>query len=195
MSWNFAHKMAGGALLVGTLGVGCAVDGSDVQFGSMSEDPQEVADLSELCPEGWMSDGYMKVDCPQGSMLEAAKFDGQDCVRCTAAISPIEANPQCTAPWMDAQLNFGCSDGHHMAYTRGGECKRCVKPAAECMTDEDCFRTGCSGEICDAEDVASICVWRPEFACYEDQHCGCRKGLCGWRHDPDLIECLTSSTD
>ncbi|MCK6575460.1 BPTI/Kunitz-type proteinase inhibitor domain-containing protein, partial [Myxococcota bacterium] len=52
--------------------------------------------------------------------------------------------------------------------------------ANDCRSDDDCFRGGCSGEVCSASpDVASTCevVPMPEGAC------GCVAGQCQWYVD------------
>ena len=45
-----------------------------------------------------------------------------------------------------------------------------------CTVDTDCFRTGCSGEVCAAENVPTTCeaIVRPEGTC------GCVSGVCRW---------------
>jgi hypothetical protein len=58
---------------------------------------------------------------------------------------------------------------------------------------ESCRRTGCSGEVCSDEDVASTCVFRPEYACYRDAVCERQgTGKCGWTQTADLLRCLAS---
>ncbi|MBU1704585.1 MAG: hypothetical protein KJ922_04420, partial [Nanoarchaeota archaeon] len=41
----------------------------------------------------------------------------------------------------------------------------------ECTQDSDCKREGCSGTLCypvNAPEIATICNWEPEYACYKD---------------------------
>ncbi|AUX46201.1 uncharacterized protein SOCE26_077060 [Sorangium cellulosum] len=55
-----------------------------------------------------------------------------------------------------------------------------------------CVVTGCSGQICADEDMASTCEWREEYACY-GEHGVCERGAsgeCGWRQTPELEACL-----
>jgi eight-cysteine-cluster-containing protein len=138
------------------------------------------------CPAKWMRADYMMIHCPDGWGLEARTFGGTDCVRCYPGYRRAEG---CRGDWQNADLMFGCAPGYEMVFSVNRECKRCV-PVPECVDDADCFRTGCAGEICSNEHMASLCVWQPEFACYEGQHCGCRAGKCGWPDDPALQECL-----
>ncbi|MEP6653399.1 MAG: hypothetical protein ABJA82_08580 [Myxococcales bacterium] len=54
-----------------------------------------------------------------------------------------------------------------------------------------CRRTGCSGQICAAEDIASTCEWRPEYACYKSAACERQSdGTCGFTPTPELKQCL-----
>lgn len=55
-----------------------------------------------------------------------------------------------------------------------------------------CFTGGCSGEVCsDRTDVASNCMFRPEFACYKSTKCERQaSGQCGWTETPELRACL-----
>jgi hypothetical protein len=57
-----------------------------------------------------------------------------------------------------------------------------------------CFRGGCSGEICsDNPNVASACIFKPEFACYQNARCERQaNGQCGWTQTPELTQCLHS---
>lgn len=85
-------------------------------------------------------------------------------------------------------------------------------------SDDACLVTGCSGEICvnngtDAP-IETICLWKPEFACYSSSaagwnaelndtiiatgdsgekalaYCGMTNGKCAWRQSPQLKACL-----
>jgi hypothetical protein len=59
----------------------------------------------------------------------------------------------------------------------------------------DCKRTGCSGQLCSDEDVATTCEYRSEFACYRDAKCEPQgDGVCGWTSSEDLTRCLAETT-
>lgn len=55
-----------------------------------------------------------------------------------------------------------------------------------------CVVTGCSGQVCAEDHVATTCEWRPEYACYRDANCGRfgAGGSCGWQATPELARCL-----
>lgn len=69
-----------------------------------------------------------------------------------------------------------------------------VRHDGECaQAQNDCQRSGCSGELCvePGNDVASICIYRPEFACYRSAACERQaNGQCGWTRTPELAMCL-----
>ncbi len=57
--------------------------------------------------------------------------------------------------------------------------------------EKKCVVSGCSGEICADNQVNSICIYKPEFACYTSAHCQLQSnGTCGWTQTPELKTCL-----
>jgi eight-cysteine-cluster-containing protein len=56
-----------------------------------------------------------------------------------------------------------------------------------CTSDADCFRTGCSGEVCAkaGEELLTVCLWRD---CYNAaafrKACRCVGGRCQWAPEP-----------
>lgn len=55
----------------------------------------------------------------------------------------------------------------------------------------NCRKSGCSGQICADEDMASDCMFRPEYACYRTATCERQAdGKCGWTQTPELTQCL-----
>lgn len=58
---------------------------------------------------------------------------------------------------------------------------------------KECRPTGCSGQICADEDVASTCEWRQEYACYQTAKCERQTaGSCGWTQTSELTQCLSN---
>jgi len=57
---------------------------------------------------------------------------------------------------------------------------------------EECFPTGCSGEICASEQMDSDCQWLPEYECLKFSVCGNfgPGGGCAWRETEAYLECL-----
>jgi len=60
----------------------------------------------------------------------------------------------------------------------------------------DCVRDGCGGELCrgpEQESMASICVVRPEHACYREAPCERQPdGACGFTPSAELSACLAN---
>lgn len=60
-----------------------------------------------------------------------------------------------------------------------------------------CVTGGCSGELCFSEKqgaIASICIYKPEFACYKKARCEVKQsGVCGWTQTSELVACIKSA--
>lgn len=102
----------------------------------------------------------------------------------------------CEPPAGDCRTN-GCEVGWTCDYcqTTGGNAEwTCLSPyAGACLPPDECRPTGCNGEICANQDMASPCVALPEFACYREVGvCEIQPwGQCGWTPTPELDECLS----
>jgi hypothetical protein len=61
----------------------------------------------------------------------------------------------------------------------------------------DCVVTGCSSEICSDHPQASPCIWRAEYECYRDAHCGHfgPADECAWEPTEELGACLARTSD
>ncbi|MBW2525737.1 MAG: hypothetical protein JRI23_16255 [Deltaproteobacteria bacterium] len=203
MSTCVVHKVALAALAASASVVGCAVDVVEFESAPLDSISIDVAAIQAKgrCPNGWINSAFVKVFCPEGMTLVQRDYGLNSCVRCLEASSP-QAPGQCEGSWRDARLMFGCVEGFELEYSADDQCKRCVQVEVEteddgfeCQTHDDCFRTGCSGEICAAESQLSPCIWRPEHACYEDKYCGCIKGRCGFKAHPELEQCIDDARD
>lgn len=71
---------------------------------------------------------------------------------------------------------------------------RCTLTRARCYTSDDCVQTGCSGQLCAPEPMATDCQWLPEYACYREAYtwCGCFDGACAFAQTAELEACLAS---
>ena len=102
----------------------------------------------------------------------------------------------CVPPVGDCRTT-GCAPGWTCDYCRTADGSAewiCLPPdAGACEPPDECRPTGCNGEICADEDVASPCVALPEFACYQEVGiCEIQPwGQCGWTNTPELDECLS----
>ena len=61
---------------------------------------------------------------------------------------------------------------------------------SECFFDSDCITTGCSSEICASEEMASACVYVPEYECNQYRSCGCVAGTCAWSSTSEYDGCV-----
>jgi len=72
----------------------------------------------------------------------------------------------------------------------------CLPAPGGCTSDEQCFPTGCSGEICADEPRITSCEFRPEYACLQDPAittCGCNEGACSFAATPELDACVAEA--
>jgi eight-cysteine-cluster-containing protein len=170
------------SLTVGLMCASACAEGP-VEYGSVSAN---VTDLRGDCPGYWTDPSVIGLLCAEGYTLDYQTFDGTLCVRC--APNP---NATCQGAWVPVAAEIACAPGYEFVYRADGLCKRCAPATTLCHIDADCFRTGCSGQICSDVDVATTCEFLPEYACYADEYCVCLpSGICGWADDPVLNQCL-----
>jgi eight-cysteine-cluster-containing protein len=68
----------------------------------------------------------------------------------------------------------------------------CIGANFECVTDKDCFHTGCSGQICANQDIITTCEFKCEYGCYANAGCGCVGGKCQFARDQALGQCIAA---
>ena len=76
--------------------------------------------------------------------------------------------------------------------------KTCIRKAtskpvtSKPITLKRCYIGGCSGQVCsDRNDIVTTCIWKPEYACYEDATCERQaNGQCGWTQTEELQQCI-----
>jgi eight-cysteine-cluster-containing protein len=95
--------------------------------------------------------------------------------------------------------DYDCGAGQ--TCTAGTDCVPC-KSCPECdvccgfctggTEPSTCVTSGCSGEICAAEPMASPCIYKPEYACYKLTKCGPfgDGGGCAWASNSEFDECM-----
>ncbi len=70
--------------------------------------------------------------------------------------------------------------------------------AKEKETDRErggCIISGCSNEVCSDHSVVSICIYLPEFACYDNAVCERQPdGQCDWTLTTAINQCLVEAT-
>jgi hypothetical protein len=86
---------------------------------------------------------------------------------------------------------FPSSDGCNSCSCQSNGAVLCTERA--CAPIAPCLKTGCSGEICSDQNVASSCIWTAKYACYTTAICERDpSGACGFRQTPELTQCLAS---
>ncbi len=93
--------------------------------------------------------------------------------------------------WHRAGTSFPSMDGCNTCSCGESGAVACTKRA--CVPDQPkaCKRTGCSGQLCAEEELASTCEFRPEYACYQAATCERQKnGQCGFTPTKALVQCL-----
>jgi eight-cysteine-cluster-containing protein len=114
--------------------------------------------------------------------------DGTQPVLCFA--NPCDVTAACDeAARCEANYCGGCNAEF---YDEAGNAVCQAEPPG-CGSDTDCVQTGCSGQICAAQEVITTCEFREEYACYQDPAvttCGCNDGQCAFAPTPELAACL-----
>lgn len=101
----------------------------------------------------------------------------------------VSANPQCQAY---------CRGRAPLGGRAFGDCMQLCETGTtfgSCESDSDCFHTGCSGQLCAAEDIVTTCEFACEYGCYQQAACGCVGGGCGFIMSRQLRECLRNCAD
>lgn len=65
--------------------------------------------------------------------------------------------------------------------------------SAECNSDAECFKAGCSGQLCVPESgkgTITTCEWKEEYGCLALTGCGCVNGKCAWKENENYSACL-----
>lgn len=73
-------------------------------------------------------------------------------------------------------------------------CQTSTPTPTPANTISGCVVTGCSGQICADEQVASTCEYRTEYACF--QHARCERqsdGQCGWTETEAYASCVANA--
>ena len=147
----------------------------------------------QLCTSGGSMDSTCEwlpeYACYDESITQCGCFEGQCGWEETEALAEcLGLEPPCvngeTKPADDGCNSCECNEGVWLCTMR--DCEE-----LGCQSDADCFVGGCSGQLCTGiEGLASTCEWLPEYACYQQAHCACFEGQCGWDQTEALAECL-----
>lgn len=168
------------------------------------------------CPGSWTCDDFATCkwecdapepnecksdsDCSPGSQCLCEPDCGWDSA--AGKIIPCPLVCQCKPveqPMGDCMSDDQCPKGTSCTAPKDClACKSCPACAVCCGVCEPdpvsnpCVVTGCSGQICAPEDMASTCEWKPVYACYQLSNCGPygSAGQCSWQSNPAFDECI-----
>lgn len=141
------------------------------------------------CPDGWVDTSIIAIDClPEAEYVEKT-FKGLTCATCQLNGGGND-NDSCNGNWVPASAEIKCAEGYVETYNGSGTCKRCSKDNGGEVTS--CIVTGCSGQICAEEPVATTCEYKAEYACYTSANCGAfgPGGACAWEQTEELATCI-----
>ena len=167
--------------------------------------------IGDACGEGKCVPGPKDPDCIDPVGPCDGKEDGAPC---------DDGDPCTLDDFCSKELCFGDSispdcledDIDQDGYTvKEGDCDdkdAAVNPGAKELCDDSvdnncdgdvdencgsvCVVSGCSGEICAAEQMDSDCQWLPEYECLKYSNCGhfSANGQCAWEKTPEYLKCL-----
>jgi eight-cysteine-cluster-containing protein len=140
---------------------------------------------------------------PEQAFLEGCSVCCGDECECADGTLPVRCfvNPCDVAPLCDdaarCEANY-CGGCNAEFYDASGYavCQSQSPEPPGCASDVDCFQTGCSGQVCAAQDVITTCEFREEYACYQDAAlttCGCNASQCGFAATDELAACLEAA--
>ncbi len=77
---------------------------------------------------------------------------------------------------------------------QGSVLDKVPNPVSNTPVPKACRVSGCNGEICSDQDVVSTCMFRPEYACYQQARCERQSnGECGFTPSPALAACINNA--
>lgn len=122
----------------------------------------------EICGNGMDDDGDGLVDESCGNVCADGQVcaEGEICIEETSCPDCYDEDPACLMPCM---IQYVCVP---------------EKP-------DVCVVSGCSGQICAPEPMASTCEWLPWYACFQVAVCEQQaNGGCGWTPNAEFKQCM-----
>ena len=164
------------------------------------------ADCGGVCVRDMLCGGFAALLCQAGESCIDDPRDDCDPLKggadCGGLCLPQSASAACTADECSgpapAAPNMLCDDGITVS---GPACLRdnsgtCAWQIVSCPSAKTsaCRVTGCSSEVCAAEDVVTDCNYLPEYDCLKHSVCGTYgpSGTCAWKDSQAYQNCLKS---
>jgi hypothetical protein len=182
--------------------------GESCQCTSNPACPECDACFFQCLPDSDPGECSSDADCGAGQQCDficapcAPPQEGMPPVECPCFGMCVDAPPP---PATECQMDSDCDDGF---YCEQGPCPYfmpcspdtgCPGCGGTCQKQEPepnpCMRTGCSGQVCAAQPVATTCEWNDSYACYQLAECGLNAaGVCGWIGNDAFSACLQGGT-
>jgi eight-cysteine-cluster-containing protein len=109
-------------------------------------------------------------------------------------MAPCPEMPICVPDYNgECKTDAECGTGFQCVFPDCDATTGCL-PYGKCVpipTPVDCYRTGCSGQVCADHDVVTSCEYLEQYACLDKAICQRQAdGQCGWTITPDAAICL-----
>jgi hypothetical protein len=148
--------------------------------------------------------GAIATPSPSATYKVGDTFKSPDgCNECSCTAQGIACTLRACAPAAGGACTYGgTSYAAGAAFPSTDNCNTCSCQAngdvlcteRACAPASTCKKTGCSGELCSDQDVASGCLWTAAFACYQTATCERQaSGQCGFTETPQLTQCLATA--
>ncbi len=138
-------------------------------------------------------------DCPQGTSCQCTA--DPSCPMC--AVCFFQCIGKEPPPPAGCSSDADCQKGEICEYPASagdafappcwdGWCPPGPGTCVPAPVQNECKVSGCSGEICAAEEMASICIWAPYYECFKYSSCGNfnADGGCGWEPNDAFLACM-----
>jgi hypothetical protein len=142
------------------------------------------------------------IPSPNGPYVVGDTFKSLDgCNDCSCTENGIACTERACAPGGGTCSYDGKTYNEGDSFKSADNCNTCgcqkdgsVTCTLMACAPAACKKTGCSGELCSDQDVASTCQWSDSYACYQTATCERQaNGSCGFTQTAELTQCLAST--
>jgi hypothetical protein len=109
------------------------------------------------------------------------------------AVARINSFDECVAAGYPVMESFPprCSTPDGRSFMGATTSESVLPGATSTPFTKTCHPTGCSGQVCSDEDIATDCQYKEEYTCYKQATCERQvSGECGWTESATLKSCL-----
>ena len=158
-----------GECVAGETDPACVPTGCEAAPDGSPCDDGDPCTLDDLCVAGECLGGPLTPECA-GQDIDGDGF------------TPAEGDCDDQDPAVNPAMDELCGDGVD------NDCDGQIDEGCQ----EECVVSGCSGEICATQEMASDCEWLPQYECLKFSVCGnfAENGGCGWLETDEYLACL-----